>query len=56
MTNRCRANPYTSPDSPSNGESGDMFGFALDLFVTKFFGVMGDESTLAHFGIYAFRG
>ena len=48
MTNTCRANPNTSADSPSDGESGEVFGVALHLFVTKFLGVMGDESTLAH--------
>ena len=34
VTNRCIANPNTSPDSPSNGDS-EEFGFALHLFVTK---------------------
>ena len=38
MTNRCRATPNTSPDSPSEGESGEVFGVALHLFVTKFLG------------------
>ena len=47
---RCRANPNTSPDSPSDGESGEMFGFALHLSV-KVLGVMGDESTLARFDV-----
>ena len=51
MTNRCTANPNTSPDAPSNGESGEVFGFALHQLVTKFLGVMGDESLLVHFGI-----
>ena len=36
VTNRCRATPNTSPDSPLDGESGEMFGFAPHLFVTKF--------------------
>ena len=35
MTNRCRANPNTPPDSPLDGESGEVLGFALHLFVTK---------------------
>ena len=38
MTNRCRATPNTSPDSPSNGESGEVFGIALHLFDTKLLG------------------
>ena len=38
MTTRCSANPNTSPDSPSNRESGEVFGVALHLFVTKFLG------------------
>ena len=38
VTNRCRANPNTSPDSPFDGESGEVFRFALHLLVTKFFG------------------
>ena len=38
MTNRCGATPNTSPDSPSNGESGEVFGVALHLFVTQFLG------------------
>ena len=50
MTNTCRANPNTSPDSPLDGESEEVFGFALHLFV-KALGVMGDESTLVYFGV-----
>ena len=38
VTNRCRANPNTSPDSPLDGESGEVFGFAPHLFVTKLLG------------------
>ena len=38
VTNGCRATPDTFPDSPSNAESGEVFGVALHLFVTKFFG------------------
>ena len=36
--NRRRATSNTSPDSPSNGESGKVFGVALHLFVTKLVG------------------
>ena len=56
VPNRDRANPNTSPDSPSNGESGEVFGFTLHLFFTKFLGGLSDESTLVHFCMYAFRG
>ena len=35
VTIRCRANPNTSPDSPSDGESGEGFGLALHLIVTN---------------------
>ena len=35
VTNRCGANPNTSPDSPSDEESEVVFGFAPHLFVTK---------------------
>ena len=38
VTNKYRATPNTSPDSPSNGESGEMFGVALHLFVIRFLG------------------
>ena len=50
MTNRCRANPDTSPNSPADGESREVFGFALHLLVTVL-GVMGAKTTLVHFGI-----
>ena len=33
-----QTNPNTSPDSPLNGESGEVFGVVLHLFVTKFLG------------------
>ena len=35
VINRCRANPNTSPDSLLDGESREVFGFALHLFVTR---------------------
>ena len=35
VTNMCRANPNTSPHSPLDEESGDVFGFALHVFVTQ---------------------
>ena len=38
VTNRCGPTPNTSPDSLSNGESGEVFGVALHLFVTKLLG------------------
>ena len=47
MTNWCGATPNTSPDSPSNGESGEVFGVALQPFHHKVLVVMGDESTSA---------
>ena len=36
VTNKCRANPKTSPDFPSDGKSGEVFAFARHLFATKF--------------------
>ena len=50
MTNRCRTNPNTSPDSQSDGESAEVFGFAQHVY-HKVLGIMGDESTSVHFGV-----
>ena len=36
VTNRCGATPNTFPDSLLDGESGEVFEFALHLFVTTF--------------------
>ena len=55
MTNRCRANPNNSPDSPSNGESGEVFGFALHLFVTKLQASVVIDYPRCNVASYAFR-
>ena len=51
MTNRCRATPNTYPDSPLDGESGEVFGFALHLFVTKIKASRAINLILVQFGI-----
>ena len=47
MTNRCRATPNTSPDSPSNVESRWRVWHCSTPICHKVLGVMGAESTLA---------
>ena len=55
VINRCRVTPNTSPDSPSNGESGEVFGVALHLFVTKLLGSRVMNQPWHNLGSYAFE-
>ena len=55
MTNRVWANLNASPDSPSDGESWEVFGFALHLCVTKLLGSWVIDQPWHILASYAFR-
>ena len=53
--NRYSANPNTFPDSPSNGESGEVCGFALHQFVTRLHASVVIDYPWCNVVSYAFR-
>ena len=55
VTNRCRANSNTSPDSALDGESGEVFRFALHLFVAKLQASVVIDYPWCYLATYAFR-
>ena len=55
VTNRCRATPNISPDSPLYGESGEVFGVALHLFITKISASRVMDYPWHNLASYAFR-